>query len=41
MVTLGFLCLFMAFVLGVMFMIALATRDRGNTHDDGRDDGEN
>lgn len=28
MFTLGFLCLFMAFVLAIMFMMALATRDR-------------
>ncbi len=28
MVTLGFLCLFMTFVLAIMFMMALASRDR-------------
>jgi hypothetical protein len=28
MVTLGFLCLFIAFVIGIMFLMALAARDR-------------
>ena len=46
MVTLGFLCLFMAFILAIMFVMALAAHDRaenenkGELIDERRSDGE-
>lgn len=40
MFTLGFLCLFMTFVLAIMFMMALTTLDRANERSKMDDDSE-
>jgi hypothetical protein len=40
MLTLGILCVFLGFVIGIMFLMALAARDRSRDHEDEQNQGD-